>query len=199
MENIMMLIKEKIQHVSAKNVAVKILLTAVAGLMTQVVASYLLTLILDGFFPETASQYASSVSVLLIITPYMLFRVCVLFPVIEELVFRLGILGLLKRWMPFFAANTLQALLFGIYHGNLVQGIYAFLLGLLIGYIYRIAGGVLYTIVFHMFINLAGMFIEEVIPAGTSVMTQTVLALLALTAVSAMILVLRRMNINKEL
>jgi hypothetical protein len=37
--------------------------------------------------------------------------------------------------MPFWVANILQAVLFGIYHMNPLQGIYAFFIGLFLGYV----------------------------------------------------------------
>ena len=50
-------------------------------------------------------------------------------PVMEEAVFRLGIYGLLRRTFMPKAAAFLSALAFGVYHGNMIQGLYAFLLG----------------------------------------------------------------------
>lgn len=50
-------------------------------------------------------------------------------PLMEEAVFRLGIYGLLRRKLRPKAAAFLSALAFGFYHANMIQGLYAFLLG----------------------------------------------------------------------
>lgn len=56
-------------------------------------------------------------------------------PLSEELVFRGVLLRKSEKVMPFFAANILQSLLFGLFHMNLVMFIYTFPIGLLFGYI----------------------------------------------------------------
>ena len=58
-------------------------------------------------------------------------------PVMEEAVFRLGIYGLLRRKLRPKAAAFLSALAFGFYHGNMIQGLYAFLLGFVLAWGYE--------------------------------------------------------------
>lgn len=64
-----------------------------------------------------------------------LLATAVLAPVTEELAFRGLTLHFARRLCGrFWLANLIQALLFGIAHGNLIQGSYAFALGLVLGY-----------------------------------------------------------------
>ena len=73
-------------------------------------------------------------------------------PITEELIFRGYIQGALSRYGKKFSIIC-SALLFGIFHGNLVQTPYAFLAGLLLGYVaaeYHIG----WSIGIHMFNNL---------------------------------------------
>ena len=58
----------------------------------------------------------------------------VLAPVAEELVFRFGMLNCLKKINVNYAI-IVQAIAFGLLHGNLVQSTYAFILGVIFGYI----------------------------------------------------------------
>lgn len=58
-------------------------------------------------------------------------------PLMEEAVFRLGIYGLLRRRLMPKAAAFLSALAFGFYHGNMIQGLYAFLLGFVFAWGYE--------------------------------------------------------------
>ncbi len=82
----------------------------------------------------------------------------ILGPVSEELTFRGVTMTSFKRALPFWAANLLQALLFGIFHLNLIQGIYAFFLGLVLGYICEKSGSIWYTIVLHIAFNCWGTY-----------------------------------------
>ena len=57
-------------------------------------------------------------------------------PLWEELVFRGLMMEYLRRaGAGLWKANMIQALLFGLLHANLVQGSYAWLLGIALGYI----------------------------------------------------------------
>lgn len=77
-------------------------------------------------------------------------------PIHEELVFRGVTLHYAKKAMPFWLANLLQALLFGVMHLNIIQGTYAFVAGLLLGYVYQHTKSLRVSIIFHMLFNLMG-------------------------------------------
>ena len=79
-------------------------------------------------------------------------------PIAEELVFRGLIFRYSRHALPFWAANIWQAFLFGVVHLNFIQGIYAFTLGLFMGWICRRGHGIKYTIVFHIIFNILGTF-----------------------------------------
>lgn len=74
-------------------------------------------------------------------------------PLAEELVFRGVIQSRLERAMPVWIAIVLQAVLFGFIHGTPVQIGYAFLMGLLFGYICYRTGSILPTIAAHAAFN----------------------------------------------
>ena len=56
-----------------------------------------------------------------------------------------------------------SGLLFGLFHGNLIQFGYAFLLGVFFGFIYIKTKNIVYTILLHMIINFFGSFIGSVV------------------------------------
>ncbi len=60
-----------------------------------------------------------------------------------------------------FFANVFQALCFGLYHGNIYQGSYAFVIGLLFGEICLLSGSVIPGMVAHSFVNLSGIYLES--------------------------------------
>lgn len=90
-------------------------------------------------------------------------------PVAEELVFRGAILDRLRLAYPFWAANLLQAALFGLYHMNLIQGIYAFLWGILLGLLYQATGSILAGILAHIIFNTTNYLLGWLFPAETAV------------------------------
>lgn len=58
-------------------------------------------------------------------------------------------------------ANLLQAGLFGVFHGNIIQGVYAFGIGLVLGNITMRFQSVVPAIIMHMLINGLSMFTWE--------------------------------------
>lgn len=94
--------------------------------------------------------------------------VCVA-PFGEELVFRGTCMhyaskmvdDVADRRRAFWIANTVQALCFGIFHFNLVQGTYAFILGLALGYLVKKTGSLFSSIAAHMIINAISSFLWE--------------------------------------
>ncbi len=76
-------------------------------------------------------------------------------PIGEELVFR-GVTVRLGKWagLPFCAINIIQAVLFGVFHLNLVQGVYAFFIGLVLGYLGHRYKTLWVPILMHFFCNL---------------------------------------------
>lgn len=90
----------------------------------------------------------------------------VLPPLVEEASFRGLGLGYLRRaGVPFAVANVLQALAFGVFHGNFVQGAYAFALGLLMGYAVKRYGSILAPVVVHAAYNFLGTFVNDMLGA----------------------------------
>ena len=87
----------------------------------------------------------------------------ILFPILEELLFRRLICN---RLLPLGEAKAIliSAAIFGFIHGNLFQFAYAFLFGLVLGYVYVKTGKIIYTIIFHCIMNLVhGVFAQLVI------------------------------------
>ena len=76
-------------------------------------------------------------------------------PLAEEVVFRGVIYNRLKKYFPVWIAILTSAVLFGGYHGNLVQGIYGFLLGTVIAWLYEVAGKFRIPVMFHAFANIS--------------------------------------------
>lgn len=72
----------------------------------------------------------------------------------------------------FWVANCIQAFAFGVIHGNPVQGSYAFLIGLVLGYIYGKYHNIWYCMLLHGVINFASNFIDiyyELFPEGAEI------------------------------
>ena len=65
--------------------------------------------------------------------------------------------GIKNRTAAFWAANAVQALLFGIMHGNFVQGSYAFLLGLGLGWLRHRYDSLYPSMLGHFVINFSSL------------------------------------------
>lgn len=149
------------QLLTAKNIGLFLLL----GIGCQFFSSGIMSM-LQQYLKESFTDYAKQVQELtsgndIVVLLLML----VIAPVTEELVFRGVILHKTGREIPFLGANILQALLFGIYHWNIIQGVYAAVIGFLFGVVYRKYRTILAPILLHMIIN-ASSFLILILPEG---------------------------------
>ncbi len=76
-------------------------------------------------------------------------------PIAEEAVFRGLIYNRMKRCFSYGIALVISSLLFGCYHGNLVQAVYGTLLGLLIAYAYELYQSFAAPVIFHSVANIS--------------------------------------------
>ena len=88
-------------------------------------------------------------------------------PFSEELVFRGIIYGKSKEVFGAPVAMVFSGVVFGIYHGNLVQGIYASLLGIMLAWVAEWSGTLLAPVIFHGIGNLAVFFLIDVAGLGS--------------------------------
>lgn len=94
---------------------------------------------------------------------FCLLLLCIVGPLCEELVFRVGILRPLYRHrVPAFLAAGISALAFAVVHGNLVQGIPAFIIGFILGLLYLRTGNLWLCLPAHIANNtFAVIFMEH--------------------------------------
>ncbi len=127
-------------------------------------ASAFLTGISAAFFPKWMDFYENMMesagfsqepSLLLVLYAVLLG------PIAEELIFRGVTLSSARKALPLWAANLFQAFLFGVFHMNVIQGIYAFFIGLFLGYICGRGGSVWLSIFLHILFNFWGTFAFE--------------------------------------
>lgn len=82
----------------------------------------------------------------------MFLYVTLLGPISEELLFRGLLLRMLKPWGKQ-TAIIISALMFGLFHGNLIQIPFAFLVGVVLGYV-TVEYSIVWAILLHIFNNL---------------------------------------------
>lgn len=97
------------------------------------------------------------------ISPLLLIYSVLLAPVAEELICRGVTLRQAKKVLPFWAANMMQALLFGAIHMNMMQGTYAFILGLILGFLCEKSGSLYMPFLFHILFNFFGTVLSNYI------------------------------------
>lgn len=83
-------------------------------------------------------------------------------PLSEEIMFRGILYGRARRVFSPAAGMVFASLIFGIYHGNPVQGIYAFLLGMLLCFVYERTGSLFAAAAFHGVGNLGVFLVMDV-------------------------------------
>lgn len=86
-------------------------------------------------------------------------------PVAEELLFRGLVYKRLQIYYDVTVAGYISSIIFGIVHFNLVQGIYAFIMGILFAYVYEKFNNIYASIIIHISANIAAI-ITSINPIG---------------------------------
>lgn len=103
----------------------------------------------------------------MITNPFCLLLLCVVGPLTEEIVFRSGMLRLMRlAGLSSFMAVGGSALAFAVVHGNLVQAVPALLVGMLLGYLYLRTGNLKLCLPAHIANNTVAVLIMA-IPAAS--------------------------------
>lgn len=76
-------------------------------------------------------------------------------PLAEEIVFRGLLYNRMRKYYPVWLAVVVSGLFFGVYHGNLVQGIYGCCMGILMAYLYERSGKFFIPFLFHAAANIS--------------------------------------------
>jgi len=168
------------------------------GVSAQFLVGCLLGFV-EMLFPEAMAEYAelmedTSVGVFAIVSAL---SIAVLAPINEEIVcrgvmFEYAMRAMSPGWnaidgaryravsaRAFWIANALQALAFGVLHMNLIQGSYAFALGVLEGWVFWRTGKLRYAMLLHFALNASSYLVEPLYPLLSVVPTGLVIVLAA--------------------
>lgn len=133
-----------------------------AGIMLAAGCSLLFFLLLDrgldsifeGMFPQSEQNYQEMMESLMKSPITSLIQVCVLAPVIEEILMREVVLGGLKKSCGTATALLISAALFACLHFNMVQTLSAFVCGIVLGLLYIRTNSVFCCMMAHGGYNL---------------------------------------------
>lgn len=116
---------------------------------------------LGDYFPsyyEVSNDMVNSMG-----TIFGVITIVILVPIFEEVLFRGIVLSELKSNMNLIVAVILQSFLFGLIHGNVLQGLYTFALGIITALVCIWSKSIMSAIAIHIFFNLSGTIIEPLV------------------------------------
>lgn len=115
--------------------------------MNVIIAALRLANLSSSYQKVSGTQYSVPLAVGLVIYG-------ILTPFTEELIFRGILYHRIRKYFPLSLAIFLDALVFGCYHGNPVQMLYATVMGLAMAFLYEIYGHLAAPFLFHMAANI---------------------------------------------
>lgn len=89
--------------------------------------------------------------------PAQIFSLVILAPVTEELIFRGLVYRRMRRILPAGISVLLSALVFSLYHGNVIQAVFALPMALVLGILMEKKKNLLFPVLFHVGANLAAV------------------------------------------
>ena len=92
---------------------------------------------------------------------FLILAACITGPVAEELLYRGIVFSGLRKWMKLWPAALLSACVFGLLHLNVLQGIYAGILGILFALMYEDTGTIWMPVAVHMLVNCFEVVLQK--------------------------------------
>lgn len=146
----------KIKKISTKNILLIISMTLGYSMALSAISVYVLQ-----YFPsysETQKTISGTMGSIIGII-----AVIILAPIFEEILFRGIILSEIRENLKVVPAVIIQGVTFGVYHMNMFQGIYAAILGLILGYVCVKTMTILSSITAHITFNICGTFVFPIL------------------------------------
>lgn len=171
------------------------ILYAIALTITLSFFSISLTNLLVEFFPgygqvsdSIADSFSSTWNQLLII---------VLLPIFEEIFFRGIIFNEMRKRINITVAIIIQAIIFGAFHGNILQGIYTSILGIALALVYHWTRSIWAPIIIHVIYNFLGTMVVPILVYYTSYLLIPYLIVSAILTVVLLVAMSKR-SVNKH-
>lgn len=136
----------------AEKKALSIILTVILAASSSIGLNILLTL--TGFVKTSAAYQDVAKQQYSVMFGVGAILFGLISPIAEEIVFRGLVFNRIRRYYPTAVAIIVSGLLFGAYHGNLVQGLYGTCMGILLAYTYERMRSFLIPCLFHAVANL---------------------------------------------
>jgi len=191
--------KEELQFRKTKNI--NIITAVILGLSIWLFDSGVLSIIQEAGL--LAEHFATMEETLSPITQGNMFIVIIsvgiIGPFVEELIFRGLIYKTLIKKFSVLWTIIIQAILFGLFHFNLIQSAYATLMGILLGYAVYKTKSIWPAVLMHIVNNLASSIIPELVPEA--IITRGVhiaFIILGTIGVFASIYLIKSKNISVE-
>lgn len=156
--------KQKKPTVPVSAIVILWLFTATFG---QIASMAISLMGLNSMFPE----YSEQVELLMEGQPFwlILLSVGILAPIAEELIFRGLVYRRVREYTNVKWGILLSSLIFGLYHGNMIQFIYAAIMGAVFAWLYEKTGRLKVPIMAHMAANIWSVALSSLLGTTTEV------------------------------
>lgn len=128
-----------------------------------------------------------------------IFMYGILSPIAEEVVFRGLVYNRLRRQFGIGMAIIWSSVLFGLYHGNMIQACYGFLLGLLMAVLYERYASFLVPLCIHSVANIGIYWIMNIEEMRNFLMTAAVAIILAVLSAALLIYLFWKQDKGKQI
>lgn len=131
------------------------------GIALIIILDILLAFLMSALLPvDMQTQNQTAVTYISQVRSYPLLVIlmsCIIGPIQEELINRYFVMKVVFKNINQYVAAFIQAIIFAVMHGTIMQGISAFVLGLIIGLVYVVSDSLIPCIVMHIVVNTASI------------------------------------------
>ena len=146
----------------------------------------------DSEFMEASESLTSPALIVIIVCAG------IIVPIVEEITFRGLVFNRIKYQYNFVPAMIISALAFGIFHGNIVQGIYATILGLFLAYAYNKVKSIFIPIFIHIGANMVVIIYSKLAENEDNIWLLLILVLISIICAALGIIYFINRKVDNE-
>lgn len=175
-------------------------LVMIFGVFLNAVISPLVSIAMTYIPSSMAQSYTDTMDIIIGGSSVILiiFTTSIVAPLFEEIVVRGVILNDFKKAVPLWLAIIIQAILFGLMHGNIVQGTYAFVIGVIFGIIYHKYKSIWVPIGMHFAFNSTSILVGSIIGENESTLSYLVQMIVGLLGCGFILYMMKRRYVSAD-
>lgn len=175
------------------------LLVMALGVFMNFIVGPLLTFAMEYIPSGVAEQYMELMDAI-VGAPilWVILTTSIVAPLFEEILMRGIVFNDFKKAVPLWLAIVIQALMFGLMHMNIIQGTYAFAIGVVFGLVYYRYRSIWVPIAMHFAFNTTSLILDALFPTADTLLFYGAMLLIGIIGSGVVLFYMKKNYVDQD-